>query len=428
LQPSGNNVQVDVLFVTSRVPGRHYRGDQLRAFHHIVQLGTRHRITLLAFDPLGDGAQIDQLLRERCQRIVVVPYSGAQMAWHALRGLASGLPFQVEAYNARSVREEFDRAVEAVRFDLVHLQLIRLGTLAQRARDLPVVMDFVDALSLNMTRRCETDRGALRRIAGVEARRLARYERYVANLLSATTISSRSDRLEINAPTSCVQVDNGVELQRFAFVESGRADNEIVFVGNLGYFPNVDAVEWFVCEVWPTLLREFPRLRLKLVGARPAASLAALAKKSVNVELIGPVSDVHPHLSRATLAIAPLRAGSGQQLKILEAMASGTPVVATTVAAAGIDAVDREHLLVTTDAAAMAHAIARLLSDATQRATLARAARVLVETRYTWTHSANALEAAWTMATKAQAAHRTSAQDEIEHNKVGRPATTTTCP
>lgn len=386
---------MQILFVTSRVPGRHFRGDQLRAFHHLVQLGKRHDITLLAVDPLGDGVQIDPQLRALCRQIVVVPHSALQMAFHALRGLGSGLPFQSEAYNAQPIRSAFDRLCEQTRFDLIHLQLIRMGSLASRAPDIPVVMDFVDALSVNMARRSAKERGVSSVIAGLEAKRLRTYERAMVKNLAATTISSHLDWAEIAPTTRCAQVNNGVDIDRFAFVENNRASHEIVFVGNLGYFPNIDAIHWFVRGVWPALLRQFPTIRLKLVGARPAASVAALARETANVELIGPVPEVHPYLAAATIAIAPLRVGSGQQLKILEAMASGTPVVATDVAASSLRAINDENLLVAIDENSMICHIKELLCSDLRRVKQARAARNWVEQQYTWAQSAASLEAIW---------------------------------
>ncbi len=384
-----------VLFITSRVPGRHFRGDQLRAFHHLIELGKRHAITLLAFDPLNEREQVDLQLRQSCEKVIVVPHSQSRMALLALRAIVSGRPFQVEAYRCASTHVAFLTQLAGARFDLVHVQLVRLGALLERHLDVPVVIDWVDALSINMRRRSTTDRWPQRWLAAIEASRLARYERALSARAVATCTSAQVDIAALEHAAPCHPVNNGVDLARFPFVERGRAEQEIVFVGNLGYFPNVDAINWFVGEVFPSLVEKFPMLCLRLVGARPVATLKVLAQQNPAIELVGEVPDVHPYLARASLAIAPLRAGSGQQLKVIEAMASGTPIVASDIAAGGVGAVDNEHLLVATDARSMVDAIDRLLRDSELRTALARNARTLVEANFSWQHSAAALDRVW---------------------------------
>lgn len=175
----------------------------------------------------------------------------------------------------------------------------------------------------------------------------------------------------------------------------GQRSAHVVFVGNLGYFPNVDAALWFAQETLPLLARP---THLELVGMRPAPVLQRLAATNDRVHLVGPVAEVQTHYSRAAVAIAPLRSGSGQQLKILEAMAMGTPVVATSMASAGIDALPGEHLLVADQPADLARQIERLLRSPSLAASLAYAARALIERRYSWEASALALERLWLQA------------------------------
>src|SRR5262249_15824983 len=133
---------------------------------------------------------------------------------------------------------------------------------------------------------------------------------------------------------------------------------------------------------------------LRLVGARPARAGRALAA-APGVSLAAAVPAMAPELGAATVAMVPLRAGSGVQNKVLEAMAVGTPVVATPRAAAGLEVRAGEHLLVAEDAAGLAAAAGTLLRDPARARALARAARTLVETRYRWEDSAAAVEHAW---------------------------------
>jgi sugar transferase (PEP-CTERM/EpsH1 system associated) len=383
-----------VLFATNRCPGALTRGDQLRAFQHIRHLSARHAITLLCFDAGVPSDALDAL-RACCERVILAPRSRIGMAVRALSALPGARPLQVAMHDAVPRAADLPGLLATSDFDLAHLQLVRLGGLVPRLAPLPVVVDLVDALSLNMARRAATDRGPMRAIARMEARRLAQYERTLCSRVAAATVCAAADRDAIGDIANLHLVGNGVDLQAFPFARPQASNSDIVFVGNLGYFPNVDAATWFANAVFARVRAQDPHARLRLVGARPAPALRQLATRIDGVELVGEVDHVLPHLQRAAVAVVPLRAGSGQQLKLLEAMAAGTPVVATSQSAAGLDAIDGEHLLIADDFATMADAVLRLLGDQLLARRLALAARALVERRWSWERSALDLEAVW---------------------------------
>jgi len=137
-----------------------------------------------------------------------------------------------------------------------------------------------------------------------------------------------------------------------------------------------------------------PAAELRLVGARPARRVRALADLP-GVSLAAAVPDIAPELAAASVAVIPLRVGSGLQNKVLEALATGTPVVATPRATDGLDLRAGEHFLVAEDAAGLADATIALLRDAGRARALARAGRELVERRYRWEDSAAGVESAW---------------------------------
>ncbi|QBB72274.1 glycosyltransferase [Pseudolysobacter antarcticus] len=382
-----------VLFITSRFPGDLKRGDQLRAYQQLRYLSARHAITLLAFDEGTPDPKLRAELERCCEQVIALRASRIGMSLRALGALAGPLPLQVAMHDSSQLHTAIAELLQANSFDLAHVQMARMGQVLPQLTALPCVLDLIDALSLNMAQRVVFDRGPLRHLARLEAARLPEYERALCKKVHAAVVSANNDRAAIGHERLHT-IGNGVDLDRFPYTQN-RGGADIVFIGNLGYFPNVDAATWFASEVMPLLLAKVPHAMLNLVGARPAASLHRLAAGSSHVHLIGPVADVQPYLKQAAVAIAPMRAGSGQQIKILEAMASGTPVVATPNAAAGLDAMPGQHLLVAGDAQSFADAIARLLADPALAHTLAQNARTLIEQRYTWSHSAQALERLW---------------------------------
>lgn len=388
-----------VLYVTNRFPGLSTRGDQLRAYQQIRHLSARHAITLLSFGvPEGDPRAATEL-QACCERIVVAPRNGLGMAWRALAAVVSGRALQVAAFDAVPARAGLGALVAGGRFDLAHVQLVRLAPMLGRLAPLPCVFDLVDALSANMARRAALDRGPLRLVARREQHLLATLERQLCAKAAAVAVCSEQDRAAIGDPRLHL-VSNGVDLEAFPFVATTEGRTGVIFAGNLGYFPNIDAALWLGTDILPRLTARIGEVRLRLVGARPASRLTRMARDHAQIDLIGPVADVHPYLARAAVAVVPMRAGSGLQLKLLEAMASGTPVVATSLAAAGMHAVDGVHLLVADDAAGIADAVARLLVDSGLRQRLAANARALVEGAHSWEATARALEQAWIAASR----------------------------
>jgi glycosyltransferase involved in cell wall biosynthesis len=237
------------------------------------------------------------------------------------------------------------------------------------------------------------ERGPRAPIVAFEAARLRRLETALLARAAACLVVSETERADIG-PGPVRVVPNGVDACAFPYAEGPRVPGRVIFAGNLGYFPNVDAARWLATEIVPRLRSGLPEAELRLVGARPAGAVRALAR-GPGVSLAAAVPDMAPELARASVAIIPMRAGSGVQNKVLEAMAVGTPVVATPRAAAALDAQPGEHLLIAEDAEGLAAAALTLLRDPARARTLARAARALVEQRYRWDDSAAGVEAAW---------------------------------
>src|SRR5262249_35918041 len=147
----------------------------------------------------------------------------------------------------------------------------------------------------------------------------------------------------------------------------------ILFFGAINYYPNTEGLLFFLDEVFPRIQEQYPAVRLLIVGQLPPPSIAARASEDVVVT--GLVDDVRPYLERAAVVIAPLRIGGGTRLKIVEAMAMGKPVVATSLGAEGLDVVDGEDILLADTPEDFAGQVVRALGDAALARRLGEAAR-----------------------------------------------------
>jgi sugar transferase (PEP-CTERM/EpsH1 system associated) len=382
-----------VLALLTRLPFPPWRGDQVRAYHHLRLLARRHDVTVCAL-VLGRPKPADvEAVRALGVRLDVVPLGVAAGGPALAAGLLDRTPLQVHLFRRRRAVAHVRALVARERFDVVHAQLVRTGAYWPDGAHPPVVLDLVDALSANFARRAARERGPLGWLWTLEERRLRRYEAALVGRAAATLVVAEPERDALGGGRVNV-VPNGVELERFPFVASGRVPGRIVFAGNLGYFPNVDAARWLVEAILPAVRARVPDATVHLVGARPSARIRELATRP-GVSLAADVPEMAPEVASGTITVIPMRSGSGLQNKVLEAMAVGTPVVTTPQVVAALAARASEHLLVGSTAEELAAQAVALLTSPTRARALATAAQALVARSYAWEASADAVEAAW---------------------------------
>ncbi len=365
----------------------------MRAYHQLRLLGLKHNFTLLSFTKGEISTEARQAIAPYCQQIITLPLHWGQMAGNLLRQTFSTYPLQTMLYQTTKMKNAVRNALNSQAYDLAHIQLARMAPYLESERSIPRVIDLIDALSLNMKRRYQRDRSLLKWIAYLEWKRLSRYEQTICQMFDQVTVVSPVDYQAIGAYPKLAINANGVDLTQFSFATGEREPDSIIFSGNMGYFPNVSAVLWFAQQVLPLIKKVIPNIKFYVVGARPAQEIKQLAERDPAIVVTGFVESVPAYLKRATVAVAPMQAGSGQQFKVIEAMACGTPIVATAYALGGIEVIEDEHLLVANKADAFAHQIICLLQDQNLARYLACNARRLVEEKYTWEHSVSELEA-----------------------------------
>jgi glycosyltransferase involved in cell wall biosynthesis len=223
-----------------------------------------------------------------------------------------------------------------------------------------------------------------------EAAKTAQLERRAVGAADAVCATSDEDAavLERYGARRLVVVPNGVDTSAVEHRLPARA-RRLLYIGHFGYRPNVRAAEELVTEVFPRVRESVPDATLQLVGREASHALGRLAGPVVHVA--GDVEEVLPHLRAAGAFVVPLRSGGGTRLKVLEAMASGVPVVATRFGVAGLSVRDGEHVLLADSSADLAAATSKLLRDDALARRLSLAARELVERRYDWREVARPL-------------------------------------
>jgi sugar transferase (PEP-CTERM/EpsH1 system associated) len=253
-------------------------------------------------------------------------------------------------------------------------------------------MDFIDVDSQKWLDYAATSRPLMKMAYRREANRLRAFEKKVASLCNLSVFAAEREAALFReiAPLSLIKVvQNGVDTEGYG--ADAYRKNKIVFVGAMDYLPNIDAMLYFTRKIFPLIQGDIPDIELFIIGSNPSPKIKTLERLR-NVRVTGYVKDVKPYLSDAAASVVPLRIARGVQNKILEAMAHGVPVIATTAALDGIEARPGTDVLVGDDPQSFAKSTVAVLKNRHLRQRLAANAMALVRKKYAWESRLTVLE------------------------------------
>ena len=390
-----------LLAVSSWFPYPPDNGSKLRAFHLLSHLARHHDITLLSFAEANEDTDAS-VLRDLCKEVRTVPGNPCKPAT-ALRArdLISAVPRSyVRTYSPR-MQDLVDAAVPhhdaAVAFQVGSaLYLTKHSTI-------PRVFDEAEAGVIRDQFRAHPS-GPIRWRRGLTWWKFGRFLRHLVESFDRTTVVSDVERqhlADINCDLSAIRiVPNGVDRQSLKQKNELRP-GRLIYPGSVTYSANLEAVRFFAGEILPLIKRARPATFL-VTGSTGSIDVADLSADG-SVTFTGRVADIAHLIAHCSACVVPLRTGGGTRLKILEAMALGTPVVTTTKGAEGLSVVHGENILIADSPEAFAREVLQVMDDFVLRARLAANGRRLVERLYTWDRIGAGLEK---VIVEAQAAHR----------------------
>jgi polysaccharide biosynthesis protein PslH len=288
---------------------------------------------------------------------------------------------------------------------------------------LPAVLSLHDAFSLRCSEMLRCSRSVRERAYYSILRYLEpRYARRLYPLFARCVFVAQRDCTAVQAlvPDShCVVIPNGVDTEYFRPVATAKGPL-LVFHGNLGYAPNVDAVLTFVHDIMPRIVRRVPEIVLHLVGATPSQAILDLVTHP-RVRLSANLPDLRAAVSAATVYVCAVRHGSGIKNKILEAMAMQRPIVSYPAALDGIDCRPGEHLLTATSPDEFSDHVLMLLRCPERASDLGSAARKYVEENYSWESRAHAYEHLYAAIIRENTGGRRRGRRRVRHSEVTSP-------
>lgn len=375
-----------ILFHANRFPYPPFRGDKLKIYNLCNQLKQEHELHLLTF--LEDEADLKYLpeLEQIFHSIHLVPLTKNQAYINTAKAIFSNLPLQVGYFQMKEMSNKIDEVLGIYDFDAIHIQHVRLAPYWENRTAYKRILDMPDAFSLYWQRRVASSSGLKKIFNQIEYKRMLSYEK-VMNRFDLSLVCSKEDLNYLEAKQGIRTVNllpNGVDTQTFTLsAHDYTIADHILFTGNMDYAPNVDAVIYFVEEIFPIILKARPNATFTIAGQRPVPKVQALANGK-QIQVTGFIENIAEIYTTATIVVAPLRFGAGTQNKVLEAMAKGVPVVSRNIGFEGLDIQQGEGVFLQMSSQDFAQQCIDLLNDAQLRTTVGQRGQSVIAERFAW--------------------------------------------
>ena len=397
-----------ILMLSSTFPYPPSRGGtQVRTFNLLKYLSQRHNVILgTVRSPDVTDAQID-VLQQQVTKLAVfeTPIAVSTGIGGKIRRfsqfLLSGTPPNVLSSYSRAMQNWADELVASGQCDAVTCEhsVNEIYVRPEWRQKLLTVANIHSSvwgtcremLATGTSQKPLRDRLNLPLLARYETRYCSKFSRIVATTstdkqqLLELLSPQRRGRADFFAPTIDV-IPNGVDLAQFPYRSIDPGGHTLIFAGAMNNLPNIDAAQFLSLQILPLLQQRYPDITLTLVGTSPVPSVLALGKLP-GIQVVGRVQRVAEYLHQAAVCVVPMRIGFGIKNKTLEAMAAGTPVVASDRGLEGLainGGPQPTRALRANKVQEYVEAISSLFENPQLRQELSHSARSLVETEYTW--------------------------------------------
>lgn len=378
-----------ILYLCHRFPFPPKRGGKIRPFNmirHFHQQG--HQVYVASLARSAAEAAEGEGIKAYCSHyFAAVVNEKVQFARMIMR-LPLLTPSSMGYFYSRELAAHIRQLLAQQQFDLIFVHCSSVAQYVADITHIPKILDFGDMDSQKWLAYREFKPFPLNLGYLLEGQKMLRAEKHLAAKFDISTCTTKAELETLQsyqAAPATAWFPNGVDTDYFC-PDAGKQDYEahsISFIGRMDYYPNQQAMLQFCAAAWPLILAQLPDAKLYIVGAEPSAEIRALAKLQ-GVTVTGSVADVRPFIRNTAAMVAPLKIARGTQNKILEAMAMGVPVISSSEAAGGIDAVVNQHFLIADTASELAQQALRLMTEPQLRQHYATAGRARMLSNHQW--------------------------------------------
>ncbi len=371
-------------------------GGQIRTYNLLKHLSKNHDITL--FSLIKDESERAHLteLKKYCKKIELFKRTKNPFVLRniLLAGFSS-YPFVVTRNLPLNMKKAVEQELYRGKYDLIHAETFYMMPNIP-STNIPIILAEQTIEYLGYQDYMKKANPIIRPLLAIDIAKIKYWERYFWQKADKLITMSEEDKQfiekELGTTTNTSVVANGVDLDFFSAVKKKLPKNPtVLFVGTFKWLPNIEAVEEIVKKIWPLILKQMPNAKLKIVGFSPTDKIKAYAKEP-SIQVLGGIDDIRDAFASSHALLAPIRSGKGTRYKVLEAMITGTPVVATTLAAEGLDLANGRDVLIADTSAGLADATVKLLRDHSLQQRLSLAGQKVVRQGYSWDTIAKELD------------------------------------
>lgn len=382
----------NLLFLVHRIPYPPNKGDKIRSYNFLKGLAENYNVHLAAFiDDPADTQYIGKLEKYTASTLFI-KLNPFYAKIKSLSGLFTQKALSLPYYQSSELQQWVDKTIVDKKIDKIFVFSSVMAQFVHQYKELDVIIDFVDVDSDKWLQYSRKANWPMNWVYQREAKLLLKFDHQVAEYSKTNIFVSQEEaalfsRLVDIEPKKIDFVCNGVDTDYFKgnqHFQTPYIDGEkdiIVFTGAMDYWANVDAVSWFVTEVFPKIKQQCKHAKFFIVGSRPSSQVFSL-EKTEGVFVTGGVRDIRPYLYYAQLVVAPLQIARGIQNKVLEAMAMSKRIVVTPQAIEGIQVADQD-ISIAEGAEVFAKQVLSYLADVSDN-TDAEKNRDFVTDKYSW--------------------------------------------
>lgn len=380
------------------------KGGVLQRSHHLLrEVAKYHELDLLAFHQpnlmqplvpsLSEGVCLaKKVLGTFCNKVEFVQIESELQIFGnyrlALKSLLTAEPYNINWLKSARFSEMLQQMLQENDYELVHLDTISLLPYFKYVKHIPTVLDHHNIESHMLLRRADNENNFLKKwYFRQEGLRLETFEKQFCPQFSLNITCSEIDkqRLQVIAPASWVEeVPNGVDVNYFKPDRSVEQEKNLIFIGTLNWYPNIEAVRFLAHELWPSLRKEVPGISMDIIGAEPPEDIVQLSKTDNDFRVHGFVDDILPFMNKAAIYVCPIMDGGGTKLKVLDALSMEKALVANEIACEGISVENEKNVIFAESVDEYVSAIKLLIENESLRREMGEQARNLVENKYAY--------------------------------------------
>ncbi|HRP92837.1 MAG TPA: glycosyltransferase [Ignavibacteriaceae bacterium] len=376
-----------ILIITPRIPYPPYRGDKLKIFNISRILSKTNDVHIVTFYRNESDKELVKPIEELGIKVSLVRLTLLESIFNALLAIFLTTPFQVAWYKSSRMKKSVEDLLKQNSFDVVYYHLIRSSQYLSKIQDKSClnIIDFTDAVSLYLSRMFEQEKNYIKKIfIRTELKRIKNYEN-IAEKFDALFICSEIDRqflIDKGIKQDIQILNNGIDTDYFVSEQNDYDFKRIIFTGNMPYYANSDAVIYFTKDILPLITKKDPEVRFYIVGQHPPLMIKKLA--SENVIVTGYVKDIRAEYLKSAVNVAPMRFGAGTLNKVLESIALGIPVVATSISMLGLPKELAKFVFIADTPAEFANTVLEVINNPSIRNELMVEGKTIISKTLSW--------------------------------------------